>query len=94
MENISDIIVVSFFLGMVFNMIDDIIHSLIDYLNNKVWLVRDYEELIYNNLNVEDVLLLEEKDIVIEAINNYSERKVKRYKLNKFLDKFRKRKNG
>lgn len=92
--SISDILIAGFVFGTIFCMIQDLIISLIDYLNYKAWLVRDYEELIYNNLKVEDVLLLEEKDIVIEAVNNYSKRKAKEYKLNKFLDKFRRRKNG
>lgn len=88
----KEYILVVFILGMIFNMIQDLIMSLINYLNDKAWLVRDYEEIIYNYLNCYDVVDFEEKEIICIAVNNYNKRKAKGYKLNKFLDKFRRKK--
>lgn len=100
--SLSDIFIFGFFIGMVFNIIQDIIMSLIDYLSEKAWRVIDYEEIFYKidqvymnydakndlteNLSKEEILL------VNEGINNYKKRLQKRKNLDRFLNKFRRRK--
>lgn len=70
--------------------------SLIDYLNNKSWLVRDYEEIIFHYVNFDNIYNIIEYDyeIICKAKKSYIKRLNKKKKLKKFLDKFRRNKNG
>ena len=89
--NVSDIFFGGFILGMIFNMINDVISSLIDYLREKAWRVSDYEEVIYNYLGSYDGKDAEEKEIIINAHLEHTKRMNKRKNLDKFLSKFRKK---
>ena len=89
---INNFIFVIFILGVLFNMLQDLIMSIIDYLNEKAWKVRDYERIIYMNLTPYDVVLVEDKEIVFNAIKNYEKREIKRKNLDRFLNKFRRNK--
>ncbi len=64
--------------------------SITNYLNEKAWKVRDYERIIYMNLTPYDVVL--DKEIVFNAIKNYEKREIKRKNLDRFLNKFRRKK--
>lgn len=91
-----------FILGILFNILQDLIMSITNYLNEKAWKVLDYEEIFYKidqvymnydakndlteNLSKEEILL------VNEGINNYKKRLQKRKNLDRFLNKFRRRK--
>lgn len=81
-----------FILGILFNMLQDLITSIINYLNEKAWKVRDYERIIGKNLKPYDVDTIEDKEIVCNAINNYEKREIKRKNLDRFLNKFRRKK--
>ena len=95
--DLSDIVFGCLFLGMLFNMFQDVIFSLIDYIQCRIWRMNDYERIIYL-LNKENSLSFNDKDFetMYEAINNYTitlEREEKRKeKREKFLNKFRKNK--
>ena len=91
--SLSDIIIFSFFAGIIFNIIQDLINSLIEYIQNKAWLVNDYERIIYSyNKNSAFEFSEEDMNIEDEAIKNYEKRMKKRENLEKFLNKFRKNK--
>ena len=93
--DLSDIVFGGVFLGMLFNMFQNIIFSLIDYIQYRIWRMNDYERIIYL-LNKENSLSFTDEDFetMYEAINNYAitlEREEKRKeKREKFLNKFRK----
>lgn len=78
-----------FILGILFNMLQDLIMSITNYLNEKAWKVRDYERIICMNLKPYDVDTIEDKEIVCNAIKNYEKRETKRKNLDRFLNKFR-----
>jgi len=89
---INDILIIGFIIGMVFNMIQDLITSLMNYLNEKAWRVRDYERILYRTY--EDIKYDEEDiECMGEAVINYKKRLQKRENLDKFLNKFRRKKN-
>lgn len=92
MEINNNFIVGIFVLGVLFNMLQDLIMSIIDYLREKAWKVRDYERIIFMNLRPYDIDTIEDKEIVCNAINNYEKRETKRKNLDRFLNKFRRRK--
>ena len=92
--SLSDILLIGFFIGIIFNMIQDIIISLIDYLQEKAWRVKDYEKIIYEYLNTYDVYTDEEKEIIATARNNYNKKLKKRKKIDNFFNKFKKGKNN
>lgn len=81
-----------FILGILFNMLQDLIMSITNYLNEKAWKVRDYERIIFMNLKPYDVDTIEDKEIVFNAIKNYEKREIKRKNLDRFLNKFRRNK--
>lgn len=99
---INNFIFSIFVSGILFNMLQDLITSIINYLNEKAWRVIDYEEIFYKidqvymnydakndlteNLSKEEILL------VNEGINNYKKRLQKRKNLDRFLNKFRRKK--
>lgn len=83
-----------FILGILFNMLQDLIMSITDYLREKAWRVRDYERIICMNLRPYDVDTIEDKGIVCNAIKNYEKREIKRKNLNRLLNKFRRNKNN
>jgi hypothetical protein len=87
---INNFIFSIFVSGILFNMLQDLIMSIINYLNEKAWKVRDYERIIYMNLTPYDVVL--DKEIVFNAIKNYEKREIKRKNLDRFLNKFRRKK--
>ena len=86
---IKDFICFGFFCGFVFSMLQDLIMSITNYLNEKAWKVRDYERIICMNLRPYDVVLVEDIEIVFNAIKNYEKRETKRKNLDRFLNKFR-----
>lgn len=92
MESIDKLIFNAFILGLIFNMLQDLIMSIIDYLREKAWKVRDYERIIYMNLRPYDIDTIEDQEIVCNAINNYEKRETKRKNLDRFLNKFRRKK--
>lgn len=51
-----------------------------------------YERIIGKNLKPYDVYTIEDKEIVCNAINNYEKRETKRKNLDRFLNKFRRKK--
>ena len=89
---INNFIFSIFVSGILFNMLQDLIMSIINYLNEKAWKVRDYERIIGKNLEPYDVYTIEDKEIVCNAINNYEKREIKRKNLDRFLNKFRRKK--
>ena len=89
---ISDFMFFGFIGGIIFSMLQDLNTSIINYLNEKAWKVRDYERIIYMNLTPFDVVLVEDKEIVFNAIKNYEKREIKRKNLDRFLNKFRRKK--
>ena len=94
--NASDILLFGFFMGILFDMIENLIFSLIDYLQNKACLVKDYEKIIYENIGTWDGDDDKEKEIIAIARNNYNEhlKKVKRMDniFSKFSRLFKKKK--
>ena len=92
--SVSDILIFGFIIGMVFNMIQDIIMSLIDYLREKAWRVNDYEKVIYEHVGSWDGDDAEEKEIINNAHVEYEKRLQKRKNLDKFLNKFRRNKKS
>lgn len=89
---INDFICFGFFVGIMFSMLQDLIMSITNYLNEKAWKVRDYERIICMNLRPYDVVLVEDIEIVFNAIKNYEKRETKRKNLDRFLNKFRRNK--
>lgn len=91
MESIDKLIFNAFILGIIFNMIQDLIMSLTDYLREKSWLVRDYEEIIYENVGTwyYDNDEAQKKELVARAIKNHMKRIQKRSRLDKLLNKFK-----
>lgn len=87
---INNFIFSIFVSGILFNMLQDLIMSITNYLNEKAWKVRDYERIIYMNLTPYDVVL--DKEIVFNAIKNYEKREIKRKNLDRFLNIFRRNK--
>lgn len=81
-----------FILGILFDMLQNLIMSITNYLNEKAWRVRDYERIICMNLRPYDVVLTEDIGIVFNAIKNYEKREIKRKNLDRFLNKFRRKK--
>ena len=89
---INNFIFSIFVSGVLFNMLQDLIMSITNYLNEKAWKVRDYEKIIYMNLRPYDIDTIEDKEIVFNAIKNYEKRETKRKNLDRFLNKFRRNK--
>lgn len=89
---ISDFICFGFCVGIMFSMLQDLIFSITDYLREKSWKVLDYERIIGKNLKPRDVDTIEDKEIVFNAIKNYEKRETKRKNLDRFLNKFRRKK--
>lgn len=89
---INNFIFSIFVSGILFNMLQDLIMSITNYLNEKAWKVRDYERIICMNLRPYDVVLVEDIEIVFNAIKNYEKREIKRKNLDRFLNKFRRKK--
>lgn len=89
---INDFICFGFCVGIMFSMLQDLIMSITNYLNEKAWKVRDYERIICMNLGPYDVVLVEDIEIVFNAIKNYEKREIKRKNLDRFLNKFRRKK--
>lgn len=90
---VSDIFIGGFILGIIFNMINDVILSLIDYLKEKAWRVNDYEKIISRYVGKYDGEDNEEKEIILNAHIEYEKILKKRKNLDKLLSKFRKNKN-
>lgn len=89
---ISDFICFGFIGGIIFSMLQDLNTSIMNYLNEKAWKVRDYERIIFMNLRPYDIDTIEDKEIVCNAINNYEKRITKRKNLDRFLNKFGRKK--
>ena len=89
---INDFICFGFCVGIMFSMLQDLIFSITDYLREKSWKVLDYERIIGKNLKPYDVDTIEYKKIVCNAIKNYEKREIKRKNLDRFLNKFRRKK--
>ena len=89
---INNFIFSIFVSGILFNMLQDLIMSITNYLNEKAWKVRDYERIIFMNLRPYDIDTIEDQEIVCNAINNYEKREIKRKNLDRFLNKFRRKK--
>ena len=89
---INDFICFGFCVGIMFSILQDLIFSIIDYLREKSWKVLDYERIIVKNLKPRDVDTIEDKEIVFNAINNHEKREIKRKNLDRFLNKFRRKK--
>lgn len=90
--SLSDILFYGIIIGMVFNMVQALIMSLMDYLREKSWLVSDYEKIIYYNINTLNAITTEEEEIIAIAKDNYEEKLRKKINLDKFLNRFRKNK--
>lgn len=88
--SLNNITLYCFTLGIMFNMMQDLIMSLINYLNNKAWRVNDYERILYKTY--EDIKY-DDKDIECmgQAIVNYKKYLNQKEKREKFLNKFRRK---
>lgn len=89
---INDFICFGFIVGFTFSMLQNLIMSITDYLREKAWKVQDYERIIFMNLRPYDIDTIEDQEIVCNAINNYEKREIKRKNLDRFLNKFRRKK--
>lgn len=91
-----DFMFICFCIGYVTCMIHDILFSFIDYINNKVWYVRDYEKIIYTYVGPYDGIGIEEEEIIVNAHINYEKRLNKRKNIenlkNKIANLFKKKK--
>ena len=56
-----------FFFGCGFCMLHDILLSIINYINEKAWLVNDYEKMIVKYLNLNDVDNNKERKLISNA---------------------------
>ena len=91
--DLHDIFIAGFFIGVLFNIVQDLIFSLIDYLQNKSWLIKDYEKIIYEYICTSDVVDDQEKEIIAIARNNYNKHLVIVKRRNDIFNKLFKKKS-
>ena len=91
--NENDFFLYGFLCGIAFSMISNIITSLINYFDEKALRVRDYERIIDKFIHLGYTADNEELEIINMAKISHNKRLEKRYKLNKFLSKFRRNKD-
>ena len=90
--SVSDILIFGFVGGFLFNMVYSLGFSLMNYLDEKSFRVKDYEMIIFKYLGTCDVFTEEEKEIIATARNNYVKRMNKGKKISDLLNKFKKKK--
>ena len=71
---LNDFMFVCIFIGYIIAMLNDFIVSFMNYLNEKSWRINDYEKIIYDYIGTYDGIDIEEKEIIINAHNNYKKR--------------------
>lgn len=90
-ENItSDQFFTIFWICYLFFLIVEIIQSIINFINERAWLVNDYEKIIAKNLNTYDVIDNKEKKLIAQAKEKIEKRELRRQKLNKLFKKGKK----
>lgn len=96
---INNFIFSIFISGILFNMLQDLIISITDYLREKAWKVQDYERIISNYIYSTDLMdkvfkdnNISDHELVTNAYVNYRKREIKRKNLDRFLNRFRRNK--
>lgn len=89
--SLNEILMYGIFIGFLFSLLNDILLALYGYLSEKAWHVKDYEKIIYENLNTYDANTEEEKEIIAIARNNYKKYLERRKKIDNFFNKFKRK---
>lgn len=70
-----------FFFGCGFCILHDILSSIINYINERAWLVNDYEKIIVKYLDLNDVDNNKEKKLISNAREKILKREIRKGKL-------------
>lgn len=91
MENLTNNEFMSIiFLGWVLSMLYDIILSIINYFNEKAWLVNDYEKIIATYLNTYVTVDNKEKKLIAQAKEKVEKRNERRKKIKSLFNRGKK----
>lgn len=96
--SLDNIIFSAFFLGIAFNIINDLLMAITNYINERAWISRDYEKAFYELykynpyiLNVPCHKLPDFKYVLLGAIRRHKKRLNNK---NKFKNLFKKKKEN
>ncbi len=87
----SDQIVTIFIFSYIFIILNDILSSMITYIQDKAWLVNDYEKIIGTYLNICDVDDNKEKQLIANAKIRLEKRKAKMEKIKRIFRRINKK---
>lgn len=90
-ENItSDQFMAIFFFSWMFFILHDVICCITNAINERTWIVKDYEQIIYDNVGIYDYDDNKYKKLIANARENVEKRKARRKKMKAIFKKGKK----
>lgn len=86
----SDYFIEIIFFSWIFFTIHDFICCIINAINERTWIVKDYEEIIHDYITVDEAISFKDKKLIANAKENTQKRYARRQKLKNLFSKKRK----